>query len=155
MDFSKLPPSLLVALGLTTAGCTRVTTCLSIAETEGDTGTDTDPDTSTSACLSPLTDTSATEFTTGPCLTAPQTTSSTGPDTDTDTDTDSGTTVGPCLEPPLTTSGPDTDTDTDGTTGGSTSARAPSRARVLEKLASEGILPPDITRRLRRNAEEA
>lgn len=155
MDLKRLPPSLLVALGLVATG----------ADSAGCT---------TGACL----DVAGPEATTGPCLDVgvPGTSSgSTGPGGET------GSTVGPCLDvaPGTTTSqtgpttgtgsgsssgsGTDTDTDTDGTgtdtegetdsgtsTGGAPDGgEAADRGSVLGRLLDADILPPDVAQRLR------
>ena len=113
MDLKRLPPSLLVALGLAATGadapgCTTGA-CLDVAG----------PETTGSLCLSaPFPET-----TTGPCLDV-------GPLGSSGSGFETGSTVGPCLDvaPGTTTtgtpttgtgssSGTDTDTDTDTDTG--------------------------------------
>ena len=132
MDLKRLPPSLLVALGL--AGCGPAVDDGSTAGESGDSRSSTgDSGDTVGPCLSPVIPTgSATGASSvGPCLGMV----TTGPILDV------GATVGPCLEPPFTTSsgtGPDTDTDTDtdsdtsggdgtdsGTTGGADTGVGP------------------------------
>lgn len=142
MDLTRLPPSLLLALGL--AACTEdketsTSACLDVGPmTESSTGS---METSTSACLGvePTTDVT-TDITSGPCLDV---------------------TSGPCLAPEPTTgteTGTDTDTDTDGTSSSTGAADtgttgngldAAPRAAVVDRLANHGILPPDVIARLR------
>ncbi len=139
MDLTRLPPSLLLALGL--AACTEdketsTSACLDIGPATETSGASTGSmETSTSACLGvePTTG-DTTGITSGPCLDI---------------------TSGPCLAPEPTTD-TDTDADTEGTstgaadtgTTGDALAAAP-RADVVDRLADHGILPPDVVARLR------
>jgi hypothetical protein len=153
MNLRKLPPSMLLTLGL---AC-------------GD-GKSTDETTTVNACLSPPDPTemgtgssSASEGTTfGPCLDI-------GPVTSTGELTGTGSsgadsTFGPCLtpEPPTGTSGTDTGTDsgtdtgtdsgtgTEGTTGMMGDELPPtSRAAALDRVLDRGTLPADVAARLR------
>ena len=142
MNLRKLPPSMLLTLGLacnagkgsddTTAADSGPTTT-SGSETMG-TSTlgpclDIDPATSSDG-----TGTSGADSTFGPCL-SPE------PPTGTGTDTGTGTGTG-------TDSGTDTDTDTDGTTGIMLDEPS-SRAAVLERVLERGTLPADVAARLR------
>lgn len=108
MDLKRLPPSLLVALGLAACGPS-----VDDGSTAGDSG---DSQGSTvGPCLSPVVSTGDTTGggSVGPCLGMV----TTGPLLDV------GATVGPCLVPPLSTStGPDTDTNTDTDTDTDTDA---------------------------------
>jgi hypothetical protein len=164
MNLRKLPPSMLLTLGL---AC-------------GD-GKSSDETTTVNACLSPPDTTevgtgssSASEGTTfGPCLDI-------GPVTSTGELTGTGSsgadsTFGPCLspEPPTGTSssdtgtgtgtGTDSGTDTEGTTGMMgdelpPTALAPhaadSRRQALERLLERGTLPADVAARLRGRRSE-
>jgi hypothetical protein len=151
MDLRKLPPSMLLTLGL---AC-------------GD-GKSSDETTTVNACLSPPDPTGMME--TGPCLGMEEPLTTTGGDDtlgstsgSTGTDTGSGgSTFGPCLSPePPTGSGTDTETDTDTGTGTGTGTGTegtsgmmgdelpPSRAAALERVLDRGTLPPDVAARLR------
>jgi hypothetical protein len=143
MNLRKLPPSMLLTLGL---AC-------------GD-GKTSDEATTVSACLTP----DPTEAVTGPCLGAEPDTE-TGPclsttgwgSTDTDGSSSADSTFGPCLSPePPTSTGTDTgtdtgtggETDTEGTTGMMGDA-PPSRAAAIERVLERATLPPDVAARLR------
>ena len=138
MNLKKLPPSMLMALGL---GC--------VAE----------------ACLSPPYDptessTSGGTNTVGPCLSPPLETtaaeSTGGTDSGTVGSTTMGMTTGPCLSPPEDSSG-GTSTGTGDGSGtaesgsGSGGMEAPpaSRAEALRRVLDRGALPPDVAARLR------
>lgn len=153
MDLRKLPPSVLLALGLAACGDDQVT---------GDTAVDEGPSTTTgipteeslSGCLSccldiestdgtttgpPSTSTDSTggEVSTGPCLSPPET-------TDTGTGTESGSDSG---------SSSDTGTGTEGSTG--MMADEPElRAAAVERVLERGTLPPDVAARLRHTMDE-
>lgn len=162
MDLKKLPPSLLVALGL--AGCGP---SVDDDTTEGNAETST-TDASTSSvgpCLSPPGETVGPcldSVTVGPCL-EPQT-GTVGPCLD----VPPGTSTGVCLQPPPTTgsTGGDTDTDTDtdsdsdggtdtGTTGGAGEGQAADpRGAILGRLLDSGVLPADVASKLRAKADE-
>ena len=160
MDIKRVPPSILVALGLAACG-PRVDTEDDAAESSASqSGSVTE--TTTGACLS----------TVGPCLGAPNTSS------------------GPCLGAPQTTTGPclevqtttclastsgftDSGTDSSGTgsdTGGTTfspclapkgdrepppgehnptASAAPVRSNVLERVLERGVLPADVAKKLK------
>jgi hypothetical protein len=167
MDIKRLPPSLLVALGLVGCGPTVNPDDDTAGEGSASEGT-TGIEASTSACLDVLTTESDSTgvFTTGPCL---------GQEL---------TTTGPCLAPELTTgseSGSEGGTSEGGSEGGSgeggsTSADsepttgpclsppgdapddggpspqlqgASARAEILERMLSAGVLPPDIAAKLK------
>lgn len=151
MDLRKLPPSMLLTLGL----------ACSDGKSSDDTST-------VNACLSPPEET--TDVATGPCLDVDPTEVATGPCLDvgpltgtTDTGTTGTTdgadsTFGPCLSPePPTGTGTDTgtgtgtggETDTDGTTGMMNDAPPSSRAAAIERVLDRGTLPADVAARLR------
>lgn len=147
MNLRKLPPSMLLTLGL---AC-------------GD-GKSSD-ETTVNACLSPMPSTE-TDDTMGPCLdigpclseTAFPTTGESSSGTSGTGSSGADSTFGPCLspEPPGTSTdtgtGTDTDgtgTDTDGTTGMMGDEPPPSRAAAVERVMSRGTLPPDVLARLR------
>lgn len=172
MDIKRLPPSLLVALGL--VGCGPAVDDGSTGADSGDAQTSTGESTeSVGPCLTPWGSThDATSqgsvgpclgmvgTTVGPCL-LPELSTSSGTDTDTDTDpddtdtgtssgggTDSGSTggedsgVGPCLVPPNVLG------DGPGALG-TRRVDAQSRSRILSRLLDADILPPDVAERLR------
>lgn len=139
MNLRKLPPSMLLTLGLacnggkgsddTTAADSGPTTT-SGTETMGSSTTlgpclDIDP-----ATTSEGTGTSGADSTFGPCL---------SPEPPTGTGTDTGTGTG---------TGTDSGTDTDGTTGMMLDEPS-SRAAVLERVLERGTLPADVAARLR------
>lgn len=148
MNLRKLPPSILLALGLACgddegSSDTVVDTCLSPATTN---------DGTLSACLD-----------IGPCL------STTGLPTNTSTgmaDSSSGAEVstGPCLSPPETTgtdtgsessSGTETGVDTGTSTGADMMGdQVTSRSAAVERVLERGALPPDVAERLRRRLDE-
>lgn len=137
MDLKKLPPSILLALGLA---------CGDDDKSSETVGPCLDVDPTASSATDSATSTSGTDTgtpTVGPCLDVdPSTTDDTGP-----------VTTGPCLEPPLETTGGDTDTDgTGGSTGSETTggalSDAPDRQRSLERFAD--ALPEDVLSRLRK-----
>ncbi|MCR9160919.1 MAG: hypothetical protein ACE37F_10830 [Nannocystaceae bacterium] len=137
MDLKRLPPSMLVALGLAAApaapGCT-VSSCLDVAGPEEETSStgSTEGTSTVGPCLD------VDPSTVGPCLGVEPGTSSGG-----DTETD-GTGTG-------TGTGTDTDTDTDtdgGTSTGGASAAADERGAVLGRLLDAGVLPPDVAAKL-------
>ncbi len=178
MDLKRLPPSLLVALGLT--GCGPAVDDGSTGKDSSGSQTDTSDSSDTvGPCLTPWESTSGAMGTSsvGPCLGMV----TTGPILDV------GSTVGPCLAPPLpTSSGTDTDTDTSGgddmesgTTGGADTGVGPclvppsapqdpvgdrggafgappaqARSVILERLLQAGVLPDDVADRLARVAED-
>ena len=141
MDTRRLPPALLMALGL--AGCGgdddggTTGPCLDIApmtstgtDTTTATTSETDPsDTSTSACLE----------------VEPMTTSSTSAEgSGSDSDSGDSTSLGPCLDAP-----PPTSTSGDESSGGSTGAgAADDRDEVVRTLVGRGILPDDVAAKL-------
>lgn len=154
MNLRKLPPSMLLTLGL---AC-------------GD-GKSSDETTTVNACLSPI-DPTAVETTpclsttgmgntsdvdTGPCLdVGPCLSESTGFGTSGSSSGTGGSTFGPCLSPEPATgtstdtgSGTDTGTDTDGTTGMMAEEPPTSRAAALERVLDRGTLPADVAARLR------
>ena len=140
MDTKKLPPTLLIALGL--VGCgddggeVSTSACLSLGSMTSEGTTD-----ATAGSESSSSSDSNSETTFGPCLDAPLSTTSTtdptGTGTGTGTDTD-----------------PDTDTDTDATGTGesdsSGSAGAQDRDDVVRTLLDRGILPHDVATKLGR-----
>jgi hypothetical protein len=149
MNLRKLPPSMLLTLGL---AC-------------GDGKGSDDTTTTVNACLSPI---DPTEVSTGPCLdidpsaTAGETTSDETGLTGTGTGTGTGgSTFGPCLSPePPTGTGTDTGTGTEsgtgtdtgtgtGTTGMMDDEPPTSRAAALERVLDRGTLPADVAARLR------
>lgn len=165
MDIKRLPPSILVALGL--AGCgPRIEPDDDTAGDASD-SQDASGEVSTSACLDvdPTDRTSTGEITTGPCLGQEYTTSGpclasevststggsgsesesgSGSDVTGSTETGSdsgGTTTGPCLAPPR--DAPAEDRLPEARPSGATA-----RAEILERLRSAGILPPDVAAKL-------
>lgn len=153
MDLRKLPPSMLLTLGLACgpgkgSDETTVDACLTPATTdEPSTGPGSDTDIDTGPCLD-----------VGPCLsedTGETTTGTTG------TGGSGDSTFGPCLspEPPTSTgtgSGSDSGSSSDtgsgsdsGTTGAMEDEPAPSRAAALERVLERGTLPADVAARLR------
>lgn len=166
MDLRKLPPSMLLTLGLACGdgkSSDQTATTGSCLSTNGWDYTDTTASTSLGPCLDvePLTSTgptstetvdststdgsSSADSTTGPCL------STTGWDT-----TGSGeSTFGPCLSPePPTSTGTDSGSSSDsgsdsGTTGMMGDAMPPSRAAAIERVLERGTLPADVAARLR------
>ncbi len=169
MDIKKLPPSILVALGL--AGCGPTVSSDDDGAGEGSASASETQEPTTSACLDvdPTNCLSSTGFTTGPCLGAPQTT--TGPclsttgfppettsssgsgsgseDSGSESGTDSGstsagaTTVGPCLAPPPNEGEP--------IPGEAElhSRAAPARSDVVDGILARGVLPPDVAKKLK------
>lgn len=158
MDLKRLPPSLLVALGL--VGCGPA---VDDGTTEGNSGSSSTG--GSASTVGPCLDV----ITVGPCLVPPSTT--VGPCLDATLDT----TIGPCLLPPLTGStgtgsgtGTDTDVDTDtdtdtdgsegtdgGTTGGASEGQtAEPRGAILGRLLDAGVLPPDVASKLRAKAND-
>ncbi len=148
MDLKKLPPSVLLALGL--ASC-------------DDTGSTTSGDSTVGPCLSPA----ESSATLGPCLdvdpTIGMTTSGSTGGSDSGTTGSTGMTegdvsTGPCLTPePPDSSGSDTDTGTgtDGTSsGGMEAPPSDSRAEALRRVLDRGALPADVAARLAATAEE-
>ena len=152
MNLRKLPPSMLLTLGLACNGgkssddtTTTVNACLSpIDPTEVSTG----------PCLSTSGLTNTSDIVTGPCLDV----SDESGFTTTGTGGTGGSTFGPCLspEPPTgtgTETGTDTGTgsgtDTDGTTGMMGDEPTSSRAAALERVLDRGTLPADVAARLR------
>lgn len=147
MDLKRLPPSLLIALGL--AACesdgdgATVGACLNVdptVTTGSSSGTSSGSGTTeVGPCLDVDPSITTGGTTVGPCLDVPPGTTSTGADTDTDTDTD-------------------TDGDTDTSTGGDAGAGAPSesshRSAVLGRLLDAGILPSDVAARLSGEADD-
>ncbi len=160
MDVNKLPPSLLVALGLAGCGPSVETPP---AGTDGMSGGSLEGP-MTTACLECPIDTCP-DVTTGPCLAEAEVSACLEPWT---SDVSDATSLGPCLQPDTTfiadtetvgTSGTDTDTDTDGsssdssgTTTGTTADARTERADLLRKLVDSGILPTDLATRLRHRA---
>ena len=124
----KIPPSLALALGLTTTvacgPCLDVAACLKYS----DTGPDQDTDTDTDADSDTDTDT--------------DTDSDSDSDTDTDTDTD---TTGPCLD-----YAPETgDSGDSGTTDDTDITDVDAQAdQIVKQLVRSGVLPADIRKRL-------
>jgi hypothetical protein len=158
MDVNKLPPSLLVALGLVGCGPS-----VEVPPAGTDTGTGESLEgPMTTACLECPIDT-CDDVTTGPCLAEAEVSGCLSPPQST-----SDTTTGPCLEPDVTFINPDTetvtgsgtdtdtDTDTDGTgsssTTGATADARSQRDDLLRKLVEGGVLPPDLATRLRGRA---
>ena len=167
MDIKRLPPSILVALGL--AGCgPRIEPDDDTAGDASD-SQDASGEVSTSACLDvdPTDRTSTGEITTGPCLgqeyttsgpcLAPEltTTGESGSGSESGSDSGSevtgsteggsdsgGTTTGPCLAPPGDAPA-ETPLPESTPNGGATA-----RAEILERLRSAGILPPDVAAKL-------
>jgi hypothetical protein len=155
MDLRKLPPSMVLTLGLAcgdgkSSDETTVESCLSTMP--GMESTSLGPCLDIGPCLSEETSfpttgestsgssgSSSADSTFGPCLSPEPPTG-----TDTGTGTGSGTDTG---------SGSDTDsaTDTDatGTTGMMSDELPPSRAAALERVLERGTLPPDVAARLR------
>jgi hypothetical protein len=138
MDLSKLPSSILVALGFasaTSGACTTTSTCLEVAGCLDVAQTDSASATDSATSTGSGTDSTSSDVTTGPCLDVPATSSST---------------VGPCLEPPNPTTGGDTDTGGETGTGGSSSGGAavtPDRDATIQKFSD--VLPKDVLERLR------
>lgn len=169
MNLKKLPPSMLMALGL---GCVAEA-CLSppIEPTESSTSGATGPDSNTvGPCLSaPMESTSTgtmgsgtssgtgdstAGMTTGPCLAPePETDTEFGTDTDTGTGSDSGGsgTMGACLAPP----GIAPDHDPSDVVMGSADAEGPAGDRkvAVERVLDRDLLPADVAERLRRIME--
>jgi len=156
MDLKKLPPSMVLMLGLACGDKETLGPCLSPATTD-----DTGPSPTVGPCLDvDPTVSSVGETETGPCLsttgweqTSTGTTGSTGADS----------TIGPCLSPePPTGTGTETDTgtgtggdtDTDGTTGMMGAEPSDSRAAALERVLSRNVLPADVAARLRGGRRE-
>jgi len=139
MNLSKLPPHLLMTLGL--SSCV-VEACLSPDPTEiaGTTGPSDDITTGTGR------DTTST----GPCLGAPM--DSTGTDTGTGTGSDTGTggdatSVGPCLGVQMDSTRADSDTSRGGMLDEPPLPNT--RAAAVERVLSRGTLPADVLERLR------
>lgn len=158
MDIKRLPPSILVALGLAGCGPAVDPDDDTAGEAGGTAGTSTG-DPTTSACL----DFDSTGvFTTGPCLGQELTTSgpclgqelttsgaessgsgsSTGTEGSSSSGSDDGggadeTTTGPCLAPGADPPPPD-----------SADKSASARAEILQRLRAAGVLPPDIADKL-------
>ena len=164
MDIKRLPPSILVALGLAGCGPQIDPDDDSAGDATGSSSTSegSSNDVSTSACLDFDPDSTG-GYTTGPCL-------------------GQATTTGPCLAPEVTTSGSESGSGSDTETGGSGSsgpgedsggdgttmgpclappgdapdpgvvpkaaASASARADILERLRASGVLPPDIAAKL-------
>lgn len=151
MNLRKLPPSMLLTLGLACGDgkssdeTTTVNACLSpIDPTEVE----------TSPCLSTAGPTSTTDVATGPCLDVGDESGFTT--TGTGTGGSGGSTFGPCLSPePPTGTGTETDTgtgtgtDTGGTTGMMGDEPPSSRAAALGRVLDRGTLPADVAARLR------
>jgi hypothetical protein len=131
MDLKKLPPSLLIVLGL---ACTRtqpptVGPCLS--QPYDPTTEDPGP------CLSPPEDPSTEDA--GPCLSPPEEPGAED--------------VGPCLSPEPPSDGSSTSTISqagDVHDLATTPATAGSRRVALDRVLARGTLPPDVAERLRR-----
>ena len=129
MDLKKLPPSLLVVLGLA---------CARTPPTVG-------------PCLSQPYDPSAGDE--GPCLSPPV--DDTGDSGTTGEPTDPGPgdepPIGPCLSPPA----PDLAIDSPGATASATAVPEPagSRRDALERVLARATLPPDVAERLRQRSE--
>jgi hypothetical protein len=173
MQLRRIPPRILIALGLSTAcgpqdkevgdsGTEATGPCLDVATTAclGALPTTGDPvgpclDIATSGCLSRCLDSTTggsfidpSDSSFGPCLDVAQTDSSdSGTDSGSDSGTDSGSTTGfnPCLapEPPDDSPAPPDDEAAD-------LADSSPRGAVLDRVLSSGRLPPDIMARLRK-----
>jgi hypothetical protein len=168
MDLKKLPPSMLVLLGL---GCPGVQACLSPPVDSAE-ASSSEPIT-VSACLSPPLDSTTStsssgsgsgsgESEVGPCLSPPGDTfgTETGSDSGTGTGTSSGsdsgsgsgseggTTVGACLAPPGIQ--PD-DTPESLASATRSPAAAMSRREALERVLA--ALPSDVAARLRQRSD--
>ena len=155
MDLKRLPPSMLVALGLAAApaapGCT-VSSCLDVAGPEGETSSTgmVEGSSTVGPCLD------VDPSTVGPCLdVVPGTSSGGGTDTDgtgsgTGTGTGSGTGTG-------TGTGTDGDSDTDtdgGTSTGGAAAGPDERGAVLGRLLDAGVLPADVAAKLSNHGDD-
>jgi hypothetical protein len=169
MDIKRLPPSLLVALGLAGCGPTVNPDDDSAGDASASEGTTTEA--STSACLDvAFTESDTTGgMTTGPCLGQEQTTTGPclAPEPSTGSGSDSGsgsgsssdsgsggssdegsgsvgmeTTTGPCLAPPG-------DAPDDGGQPESPLRGASARAEILQRVLSAGVLPPDVAAKLK------
>lgn len=146
MDLRRIPPEVLLALGLT--GCEGiVSACLDVADTGLETTGGQETGQTTTDASSSSGDSGGSASTVGPCLGAPMTTG-----TDSATGTAGETTVGPCLEPTSGGTGSSAETGTTGadtgTTGSTTSGLA-SRAAVLDRLCEREVLPQDVVEKLR------
>ena len=143
MNLKKLPPSMLMALGL---GCVTEA-CLSppLEPTESSTsGVDTGTNTVGPGRSPPL---ESTGMETMP------TSGSTGSGSD---GTDGGMTTGPCLSPPEDTggsSGSDTGMGSDSSGAAGEAPPAETRDAALHRVLERGSLPPDVAARLRRGRE--
>jgi hypothetical protein len=146
MDTRRLPPALLIALGLIACGDdgTEVSTsaCLSFTgEPATETGSSGSGSDSGSDSGSETSDGTGTTF--GPCLDVePPTSTTTG---GTGSGSDDSTTVGPCLvpEPPTSTG----ESDSSGTT--TDSGGAADRDELVQTLIGRGVLPDDVAAKLR------
>ena len=132
MDLKRLPPSMLVVLGL---ACAR-----SQPPTVG-------------PCLSPPYDPSADEV--GPCLSPPVEDSGDSGTTGEPGETDTGDEppVGPCLSPPAP---PSSATEASASTTLAhepADALAASRGEAIERLLARATLPADVAERLRRHTD--
>lgn len=177
MDLKKLPPSMLVVLGLSGEACTTTQACLSPPYEPDETGTSTSSDSATGVGT-----TAVGESEVGPCLGAMEetgfdtgvattTTTATGTGTGSDTgmatfgtgsgtDGDTGTTgsgeeggstVGPCLAPPgiEVEPTPDEVAATDAPV-----AEADSRREALRRVLGREALPADVAARLRHTLDD-
>jgi len=147
MDLKKLPPSMLLVLGLacdsgngdSTSDSSTVGPCLS-------------PPAETSAGTSSTNTSGATgmDSTMGPCLGVDPTAAETGATAGT-----MGTgevSTGPCLTPEPESTGTDSGSGTEGgsgTTGGMEAPPSESRAQALQRMLDRGALPSDVAARLR------
>ena len=150
MNLRKLPPTMLLALGLACGGDDDPTGEASVSACL----TPPYPETEIGSCLSATTglttgsSTSGADSTFGPCLSPPEPTTDTdsssstgtGSDTGTDTGSDTGSDTG---------TGSDSGSGTDGTTGMMGDQRPPTRAAAVERVLERGTLPPDVAARLR------
>jgi hypothetical protein len=138
VDTRRLPPALLIALGLIACGddSTEVSTsaCLSFT---GEPATET----GSSGSGSETSDGTGTTF--GPCLDVEPPTSTTSGSTG--SGSDDSTTVGPCLGPELPTS--TGESDSSGTT--TDSGGAADRDELVQTLIGRGVLPDDVAAKLR------
>lgn len=146
MDLKKLPPSMLLVLGL---AC------------DSGNGDSTSDSSTVGPCLSPPVETSdgttsatsgGMDSTMGPCLDIDPTAAETGATAGT-----MGTgevSTGPCLTPEPGSTGTDSGSGSgteggSGTTGGMEAPPSESRAQALQRMLDRGALPSDVAARLR------